>query len=199
MAITTTAEYKTHAGITVATDDTYIGNLVTSAQEMAEDWIGYTLDGATRTEDYSGSGNNVIILRARPVVSVTSVTPLGSDSVLGTAYASTDYKIVLASGELRLTPEPRPVLSVDDYGMLQQFDRSPAFSDEFRNIRVVYLAGWGGAGYTAAPTRLKYGLWKIIDAMYLSDKISADGGAAERPDPQAVMREYMAPYRRLFP
>lgn len=203
MAITTTAEYKTHAGITVATDDTYIGNLVTIAQEKVEKYIGYALDGASRTEDYDGAGSNIIVLKARPVVSITSVTPLAADSTLGTAWASTDYKVDLNSGELRLTPEGSARYVRDDFGTdpepVSEFGVFPSFADEFHNVRVVYLAGWGSTPYTAAPTDLKYRLWKIIDAMYLSDKISADGGSAERPDVNKVIAEQMREYRRLLP
>lgn len=200
MAITTTAEYKTHAGITVATDDTYIGTLVTATQEDFEGEIGYTLDGAERTEVYSGRGGQEIVLKARPVVSITSVTPLGADSVAGTAWAATDYKIDLEAGILSLTPRNVGRYTYDEFGVpTGEFEVGPAFDDQFLNVTVVYKAGWGSAPYTAAPTRLKRLLWKLIDALYTSDRISTEGGAADRPDYDALVIESARLWRRHFP
>lgn len=204
MAITTTAEYKTYAGITDATNDTYIGTLVTTAQELAEDFIGYTLDGASRTETYDGGGSNVIVLNARPVVSITSVTPIDSSSVAGTAWASTDYKVDLNSGELRLTPENRGRFVRDDFGVVDpepfgQFSVSPSFDDQFQSVRVVYLAGWGSSPYTAAPTRLKMALWRIIDAMFQSRAIATGTSDGELVDVQKVVESEMKPYARMYP
>lgn len=204
MAITTTAEYKSWMGTSVSTDDTFIGTLVTGAQELAEQYIGYTLDGSERTEYYDGAGMNVIVLKARPVVSITSLTPIDADGTAGTAWASTDYKVDLDTGELRLTPDSQARFVRDDFGAVEvepvgEFGQSPAFGDQFRNVKVVYKAGWGSSPYTAAPTSLKINLWNIIDAMYRSRALATGGSEGQPVDVDAVVEREMKRWRRMQP
>jgi hypothetical protein len=204
VAITTAAEYKTYAGITDATNDTYIGTLVTTAQDLAEDYIGYALDGASRTEFYDGAGSNVIILRGPPVVAITSIAPVAADGTVGTAWASTDFKVDLASGELRLTPETTGRLVRDDFAAINpepvgQFTVQPSFADQFQNIKVVYTAGWGASPYTTAPSRLKFALWNIVDAIYLNATIATGGSSNEKVDVMKVVAQVMRPFARLDP
>ncbi len=204
MAITTVNEYRAWSGIDTNTDDTFLATLVSAAQELAENEIGYTLDGSTRTEDHSGAGVQEITLRARPVVSVTSVTPLGADSVAGTAWAATDYKFDAASGILSLTPRQIGRYSIDEYGTTvepyYQFDTTPQFADEFQNVRIVYLAGWGSSPYTAAPSSLKVALWRIIDVLYRTNRVAtgnADAGSAGSVE--EVVKTVMAHWKRAYP
>ena len=90
MAIITTSEYKTYAGITASTWDTFIGVIIAAAQAMAETVTGRQFDSGTRTERYDGPiDSNTIQLRSWPVASITSVKYYTGPTAYSTLSSST--------------------------------------------------------------------------------------------------------------
>lgn len=111
------AEVKQHLNIAASntTHDEELRGFVLSASAVVEDIVG-TVARKTYTETYSGRGDTAILLRHRPVLSVTSVTVNGS--------AVTDF-------------------SVNAHGILSRASAYSALTwpRGVDNIAVVYQAG----------------------------------------------------------
>ena len=69
-ALTTTANFKTFAGITSTDDDALIGSLITRATSAREAFCGRTLTSKTYRDRYSGDGTNELILDQYPVTEI---------------------------------------------------------------------------------------------------------------------------------
>lgn len=91
MSVLTLAEAKTHLGITVTTYDAELQTFVDSAEAAIAAKVG-PLSQTTRTDRVRGMGKE-LILPAAPVVSVTSVTPVG-----GAALDLTSIVVDYAAG-----------------------------------------------------------------------------------------------------
>lgn len=168
MAITTTSDYKTYAGISGSSLDSVIALMVSAAQSIAESFCDRLFDSATYTEKYDGKGSARFVLRNIPVASITSVTVTGGDGTTDYTLASTEFKFDGASGIVELTPSynGRFAISAQEWGLSDGFDslmtwgESPTISDQFKNITAVYVGG-----YSSMPSDLVWANWRIIDAM----------------------------------
>jgi hypothetical protein len=165
MAIITTAEYKTYAGISGIGDDTFIGVCINAATAALQRLTGRTFEGGTFTEKYSiGPDQRSIQLRNWPVASVTSVTQL---LVNGGTYVldSSIYTFDATRGVLYFYNEDWGRWFVDSqYDRLQPYDAGyrPAFEPGTFNYSIVYVAG------SAVTDDLKYALYQYVDAMFAS-------------------------------
>ena len=170
MAIITTAEYKTYAGISGSGDDTFIGVCIGAATAALQRLTGRTFEGGTLTEKYSiGPDQRSIQLRNWPVTSVTSVTQL---LVSADTYVldSDVYTFDATRGILYFYNEAWGRWFVDSqYDRLQPYYAGyrPAFEPGTFNYSIVYVAG------SAVTDDLKYALYQYVDAMF----------AARRRDP----------------
>jgi hypothetical protein len=73
MPYVTAAEAKTFCNVTVSTFDSLFDQLIVLASDGVDDYCGRTFSTATRTEYYSGTGRQFLLLRHRPVTSITSI------------------------------------------------------------------------------------------------------------------------------
>ena len=164
MAITTTSEYKSYAGITSSAFDTQIGTLLAVAQEMIEDACGRPAGGfesATWTQDVNGFGTELIFVPCWPVSSITSISYIDDSGGL-TALDSTSYRAG-DGGLLTRTGVSRGRVTGDPFAtVLDQtpYEVSPQFSEGKKNYRVVYSGGYG-----TIPQRLKMAVWRLTDTM----------------------------------
>lgn len=147
-------DIKDFLGITVTTDDHILMPLVQAAQDEADGYVDYQLEGSTFIEILDGDGIDIIQLRNIPVKSITSIyddidLAYGSDTLI----AAEDYTFNAKTG------------IVTALGF--------AFSLYVNNIKVTYLAGYNGIGataYTPLPYNLKQALIYLASSMYLEGK-----------------------------
>lgn len=163
MAIITLAEYKTWAGITGTADDTRLQVLIDAAHAAARRYCGRSLtngfESATRTEDYV-SDSGTIRLKEYPVTSITSITPIDDTNTLGTALASTTYRLDASSGIVTLNGSDNGrVFYDDDEDTSASSDWS--FSPRFGRVRVVYVS-------EAAAADVDMALYRMVDGLYAS-------------------------------
>lgn len=134
-ALTTVADFKTYKGISVSTYDTLLETLLNACTIWMEKYVGRRIknDDSSITEYYDGGlygeDRQSIFLKNWPVVSVTSVSYSLEDDLSNPTYqaysSSTDYKTILARGEI-------------------YFPGTPIVSGQ-GNIKVVYKAGYAVA------------------------------------------------------
>lgn len=80
-ALTTTASFKSYAGITHTDDDTIIGYLVSRATSAIEKYCDKTLTSTTYREFYDGSGDTELALNQYPISAVTMVSTSKQDVI----------------------------------------------------------------------------------------------------------------------
>jgi len=147
-------DVKDFLGISNNDDDDKLMPLCQSAQDEADGYVDYQLEGSTFVEVLNGDGTNIIQLRNLPIKSITSIyddIDLGYTS--DTLIDSGDYTFVSASGL---------VVSI---GFV--------FAQYVNNVKVTYLAGYNGIGvtaYTPLPYDLKTALIYLAVAKYLEGK-----------------------------
>lgn len=96
MSVVTVAEVKAHLNITVATYDAELQTFLTSAEAAIAEKTGPLASVAT-TERVSGGGTGLVV-RVTPIVSLTSVTPVG-----GSAYTVADMSVSNSAGVIEWT------------------------------------------------------------------------------------------------
>jgi hypothetical protein len=112
------AEVKNHLNIAASntTHDEELRGFVLSASAVVEDIVG-TVARKTYTETYSGRGETAILLRHRPVLSVTSVTVNGSAV---TDFSCTEHGILSRASTYSALTWPR---GVDNVAVVYQAGR----------------------------------------------------------------------------
>lgn len=198
MAILTAAEYRAWSGLGDTADDSNITTQIGYVQAWAERWCGRVFDTATITEKHSGRGSEAIVLRSTPVTSVTSVTITDGAGNTVQTLASTDYKIDLETGELRLTPVSYS-RRVSDDGWLDsdvdpsQFGPSQSFPDDFLTVTVVYVGGYG----TMAGD-IKMAACRSLDLILGSRKVRTGGekGGYSPDETEGALRTIWTPLRK---
>jgi hypothetical protein len=162
LALTTASEYKTYAGISGSTDDTFIGVILLVAEKYVANICNRTFESATVTEIYDGNGEESIVLRRPPVTSVTSVE-FAVSSTTWTTVPSEAYRIDLAAGVLSMANSSATFLNFDDSLVDRpwQIGMRPSFPRGRSNIRVVYVGG-----YATIPDDLKFVVWSMMDMMF---------------------------------
>lgn len=148
MTIATTAEVKAALGILDAGQDARLDALIPALDAAIERHVGRTFSAVTTTERLSGGAT--LMLRALPVISITSITDLHSGQLI------TDYSVDLVKGLVRRLPfgaiwgdlrAGGPFLDQLGYsGMAIQ----PRFE-------VVYQSG-----YTTVPADVKLALYEAV-------------------------------------
>lgn len=181
MAIISTSEYKTYAGITDSSLDTVIGNAITSAQADLESYCGRTFDQTSYTDEkYDGTGTPYLTLNNAPVTTLTSVGIIYDGNT--ETIAATDYRLDANTGRIARIDSSYGRVVVDDFGEIvtRQWSWWPKFPRGFRNVVVTYVAG-----YTALtmPADLKQIMYEYVDAIL----------ARRRADP-TLMSETLGAY-----
>jgi len=161
LAIITTTEYKTYAGISGSTYDAQLDVLIPALQDELERLTGRLFDTGTYTEYVDGSDSPTVSVNNYPVTSVTSVQLIDRAETVQYTYEATGYKIEASSGLIsRQTggmwgtggcdswwaPLPYPMT----------FNRAPVFPDGWRNIKIVYVGGYASNAMPAALKKLMY-------------------------------------------
>jgi hypothetical protein len=202
LAIITTAQYKTFAGISASTYDAQLDVIIPALEDLVLKWLGRTIATATFTEKHDGNGTDALVLRNPPIASVTSVTLIfGSDTV---ALASTDFAFS-TTGTGRLWLLSTAWWTLDRTG-------APRFPVGRENISVVYVGG-----YATAPAGLQLAMYRLTaitlaqagidttlksttlgqfsETRFSPSELSAAGGAALSV--ATDVQQMLAAYRRV--
>lgn len=164
MALTTVALAKTHLSISGSSEDTALTAWVSQVDRLIKSYVKQNLEEATYTEYYWGSGTRELVLRQRPVQSITSLyedgdgyfgygsDPFTSADLLtaGTDYAlSRDSSATEASktGIVYRLGSAWPRSSVIQGGNL-----TGSGEPGLGNIKVTYVGGWSTANLPADLT-----------------------------------------------
>lgn len=118
-----------HVGLSDTTKDSFLEQLLNGGYKILEDYIGYPLLQATYTEYYDGDDSSKLILRQRPLVSVTSIYV---DS-----FRVFDAQYLADSGDYY----------VDTYLGIVEFFKHDGngpgwFYIGIKNVKVTYVAGY---------------------------------------------------------
>lgn len=149
----TTSEAKTHLRVTSSTDDTYIGNLVTAARELCENFTGRCFINQTfawTLDAFPASDWDYLYFPRAPLGSVSSVTYYDSDNAQQT-WSSSEYDVDTAGNLGRLRPK-------DGYSWPTTYDRPNA-------ITVTFVAGYGSAA-SSVPQSIKHAMLLHIGDLY---------------------------------
>lgn len=171
MAIITTAQYKTYAGITASTWDTQLGVLIPAVQDQLEKLCGRRFDTGTYTEYIDGANSPTIYVQNAPITSVTSVSLINRAETVVYTYDATGYKVDLEAG--LISRQVGGFAGGYDNRMPLNgptaFERVPQFPDGWENIKIVYVGG-----YSSMPTSLQYLMYRLVGAAFA--QIAADVG-----------------------
>lgn len=159
------AEYKVWAGISGTAQDALLTVLVDAVSAEVRRWCDRNLtngfESASRTERYSGMGEQTIQLTEWPVASITSVTVYTADGTAEVLDSST-YRVNGDSGVLSRIDPKRARFPVTAFGSVDAtFSTQPWFEEGFDNVQVVYTGG-----YSTIPADLKMACYRLTDLAY---------------------------------
>lgn len=155
MAWLTTSDLKALLGVSATTWDTQIAALIPVVQSGIESEIGRAIEDASYSEQHSGRGATEVVLRHRPIISVSGVWD-SLDRVFddSTKISSDRYHVWKESGRIELIRR-----NVD---WPDESPRNTRFGDGVGNVRVDYTAG-----YATDPGELKlvlaHDVWTVIN------------------------------------
>lgn len=136
MAWTTTAGVKAALGYSGTDRDSQIAALIPLVQDLLEAKIGRKIEMAEYTEQYDGNGSRFLVLRNRPVYSVTSIKDSLQRNFADTAAISPQaYAVRPDSGKVVL----------DNFSGVAFITglQAGVFTRGTMNVQVVYRAGYG--------------------------------------------------------
>lgn len=153
MPLTSLSDVKAALGVSGSGEDARLTLLMAAAEATIARATGLMFTVGAVTEDHAG-GVATLALRARPVVSITSVTDLAS----GTVLAAGDYALDTRLGLLRRMP----------YGFAWEGARAPGpFLDPLGDGPGAVRPRWRvvfQAGYATAPADLQGAAFEMIAA-----------------------------------
>jgi len=163
MALTTREKVKSHLGITGATDDVLINQLIDEVSAGVELYCGRTFESATYTEYLDGTGTAEIYLEQRPVTAITTVH-VDSGGMAGHASDAFDDE---SEWDIGVDFFPRRLDETErNRGLLRSF-RQP-WHEGYANIKVVYVAG-----YSVIPEDLELAVHSMIAKLRQERKAGA--------------------------
>lgn len=153
-ALLTTAVAKTHARITVSTDDTYVDLLIAAATQAVENWTGRSLLHTVWTWTLPGWWARDEHLPRGPLYTVTHIKYLDNDGVQQT-LAADQYALMYAGAD------KHPGLIVPAYGVAW-----PSHRYQENAIEVRYTAGYHASAAASVPQLLVHAVKLLIEHWY---------------------------------
>ena len=185
MALTTVARAQQN-NVLASVNAVFLLELLEAASDIIENYCNRTFATTTHTEIHDGDGLNQLVLDHAPVDSITTITLTDNDGT-ETEIAGDQFRVDLGAAIVRFAPE-----STADYS---------SFPLGFRNISVVYIAGWD-----AIPEDVQQATVELIEAAVehepaiaserMGDYAVAYRSAMEQLSP--VTRAVLAHYRRIY-
>ena len=151
----TTAQYKTHEGISSSADDTRIGNLITSVSQLIKTYCGNTIIdyySSNRTETFNIDWNTHIVqLTESPVNAIVSVEER-------TAYSESYQTLSTSDYEYYIDYESDSIVRTTKNGEPKSWAKGVGA------VKITY-----NAGYSATPEDLKLACFDLLN-YYLRDE-----------------------------
>lgn len=189
MALTTVALVKARLGIPSSNtaQDALLADIVAETDDILKDHLRQNVESATYTEYYKGNGGTVLILRQRPVQSITSIhvdadgyygygtSPFATADLL---VAGTDYVLdLISSTAYSETGFVRRIGAV--WPALQQPTQliNGVIVTGLGNIKVVYVAGYPTVPKRYQAWATKLACWKFatdLDGVVKSSESHSD-------------------------
>ena len=142
MSVVTLAQVKTHLNITVTTYDTELQTFIDSAEAAIAEKTGPLTSVAT-TERVRGGGSPGLVVRETPIVSLTSVTPVG-----GAALTVADLTVTKSAGVIEWTSGA--TFRSEWYDVVYQAGRSTVPEDLKTGVKELVRHTWA-ASQRGAP------------------------------------------------
>ena len=153
--LTTLTKLKAHLGVTGTDDDTLLKTLIDQASELVEQHCGREFAKKSRTEYHDGKGLSSLILKVRPIESITSIhDDLDRDFETADLVDADDYTFYPDSG----------IVTYEE----------GKFQDGNRNVQVIYVAG-----YEDVPSDLELSCNMVAATIYNWAKQGREGIASE--------------------
>ena len=161
----TLAEAKAHLRVDTATDDAYIGSLITAAREWCEQYLDRTLvhtQWVMRFDRFPPDGTQDIELPRPPIVASGTATAVAltftfENGTMST-YSTASYRVDRAS-----TPGAVKTL----YGQAW-----PPHLQDDNSISVTWWAGYGASG-TSVPAAIRHAMLMLV-GMWYERRMAAD-------------------------
>lgn len=207
MAFATNTEYKASRGITSSDFDSAIAEYIAAAQNMAEEWCGYTSGGfesSEKTYNLDGTGSQTLRLPDAPIDTGSTVTVLEvADDGTTTTVSSDDYR-VRPEGDIERLPFDTARGRFDGP---DGWAYSPVWAEGVRNYRVTATTGWVTSGGSEnRPKMLLEAIYKLVDAIgaergssLFRQSVAAGSENFTRRTPAdelAALGNVLRPYRR---
>ncbi len=164
MAISTVAEYKQLMQITTSVDDALIAAALDNATAIIEqNATSMLFTSQTITEYYSGCGRASLVLRSRPVTSISSLYYddtgyFGAASGFGASTLLTsgvDYVLDLTKPGISMTGMVRRINGVWGRSRVRTGSDLVGYSEPgLGNIKITYTAGYDGVTFQV-PSNIK--------------------------------------------
>jgi uncharacterized phiE125 gp8 family phage protein len=166
--------------VAVATDDTDIGTLITTARMQVEDYTNHALITQTWELVLDGFPSGGIVLPLPPLQSVTSIKYIDTDGTQQT----------LSSSLYDLDSDTEPGMVAPAYG-----ESWPSTRDEINAVRVRYVAGFGAA--SDVPEDIKTCIKFIVGVTYDNSQGIIGGQQMIPLDDiiEKILRQYVKNYR----
>lgn len=161
MALTTTAAYKTHAGISGSGLDSVLAQALSMAEATLRRMCGRDLsngfESASRTEYVDGTDSDTVQLAEWPVTTMTSVHIVDDD---GGLEEITDYRVNTKTGVLTYLGAVRGRGVAMTPGIVDsvRFGVAPCWPSGTQNVKVVYTGG-----YSSIPGDIVYAVHRLMD------------------------------------
>ena len=154
------ADVKAHLNIENNDDDVELQTFITAATEKVQEITGPVL---TRTvTEYRSGGTPEIVLKQRPVTSVTSVVEL----IGNTSYTLTEAAFGAGTTNYHFA------FDADKAEIARRFAALPAcFAPGEDNIKIVYVAG-----YATIPSAIRLGTLALIQHWWSASQLNRNGG-----------------------
>lgn len=155
-ALTSTANFKSYAGITHTDDDTLIGYLVSRATSAIERYCDRTLRSASYREQYDGDGTTELLLKEYPITAVNLLSVGRTDMVRLTNTNSDAYTA-------RATVDVTNMTLYVDGGTNDGNDELTLAN--YTLTELVAAINALGTGWTAALQSSTYGVWEADELL----------------------------------
>jgi hypothetical protein len=154
--LTTTARYKTYAGITVSTWDTKIGYLITAVSHAILNYCDRdSFKSTVYTTTFDGPGRNFFFLRNTPVTALTTVL-FDANEATTDSHTGSEFDYIASTGEIRFKPTATD---------------ARFFNRGFQNLTITYTAGY--AALPGDAPELELCAWKALDHYFKQSETNA--------------------------
>lgn len=192
VGLITLTEAKEYLKTTNASDDAILSALINGASSWIKGYLGRSLVRTSYVEYYSGDGSDCLLLRNRPIVSVSSIyvdslRQWASSSLV----ASTNYIVKKESG------------------ILETFQLMSNWSPGSSNIKVSYSAGYTTGSSGTMPHDIRLATKRILEKYYRigyshrkldfsSESIEGMNVSFRDDDVAKDVKLMLSPYRNLL-